>query len=207
MKLIHLSLVTLLICTSCTHIYFTEVQPKNGKRLTEMPPVLFGTWFYEYEEGWQINEFGITKIDIRKDSLGTIIDTTYTIMPLSDSLQLFKSTNSYVLNYRENSQYWEIAIFHPMSNGDIRLYEVSDPNIFAQVKGLKLVEANYYIDDEYQTVQTLDPQAESSLKFESAVFSGQMKPRSLEKVLTTTSYTLFKHDGTITEVKSESNMN
>jgi len=187
---------SLLLLASCSHIYFQEVQPRGGERLNEMPKELYGEWYGD-TEGCLINEFGITNIDFKTDSLENIIDTVYSTTPLSDSMRIYKSKGLYVLNFRENSEFWEIAIFQPQSNGDISIYNISDPKVFAKVKGLKLVEANYTIDDEYRTIYTLDPEAESSLKFESAIFSGQMKLNSLKKVLNEISPTIFKHDGTI----------
>jgi len=172
------------------------VQPRGGDRLNEMPKELYGEWYGD-TEGWLINELGLTNIDFKTDSLENIIDTVYTTTPLSDSIQIYKSEELYVLNFRGKSEYWEIAIFQPKSNGDISIYNISDPKVFAKVKGLKLVEANYTIDDKYQTVSNLEPAAESSLKFESAIFSGQMKLNSLKKILKEISPTIFKHDGTI----------
>lgn len=187
---------SLLLFTSCSHIYFQEVQPRGGDRLNEIPKGLYGEWHGD-TESWLINELGITNIDFKTDSLENIIDTVYSTTPLSDSMRIYKSEGIYVFNFRENNEYWEIAIFQPQSNGDISIYNISDPKLFAKVKGLKLVEANYTIDDEYQTVYNLDPEAESSLKFESAIFSGQMKLKSLKKVLHEISPTIFKHNGTI----------
>ncbi len=195
---------SLLLFTSCSHIYFQEVQPKGGVMLTEMPKELYGKWFEANSEGWEINQFGITKIDFKTDSMENIIDTVYSTTPLSDSMRIYKSEGLYILNYREKCEYWEIAFFQPQTNGDISIYNISDPKVFAKVKGIKLVEANYTIDDEYRTVYNLDPEAESSLKFESAIFSGQMKLKSLKKVLNETSPTIFKYDGTIYILENDS---
>lgn len=187
---------SLLLFASCSHIYFQEVQPRGGDRLNEIPKGLYGEWHGD-TEGWLINKLGITNIDFKTDSLENIIDTVHTTTRLSDSMRIYKSEGLYVLNFREKSDYWETAIFQPKSNGDIYIYNISDPKVFAKVKGLKLVEANYTIDDEYRTVYNLEPEAENSLKFESAIFSGQMKIKSLKKVLNEISPTIFKHDGTI----------
>jgi len=185
---------------SCSHIYFQEVQPKKGIYQTEMPEELFGVWFGS-TEGWQMNEYGITNIDLKTDSLNNVIDTVYRTTPLSDSVQFFKATDLYVLNARENSNYWEIMIFQAMDSGDIHVYSISDPKVFYGIKGLELESANYYIDDELRRVKTLEPEATSSLKFQSAVFSGQMKIRSLKRVLKSIPPTVLSCDSTIYEAE------
>jgi hypothetical protein len=91
-----------------------------------------------------------------------------------------------------------------MNNGDIYIYYVSDPKIFTKIKGIKLESANYYIDGELRTVKTVNPDAKSSLKFDSAVFSGQMKSASLKKVLKSLSPTVFGNDGKIYEPENDS---
>lgn len=193
----------LLLLASCSSIYFQEVQPKGGVYQTEMPNDLYGIWFGE-TEGWQINEHGITNIDFKTDSLDNIIDTLYNTTPLSDSLRVYRVNDLYVLNSRENSQYWEIVIFQPKKNGDIYLYYISDPKIFASIKGLKLEEASYYIDGELRKVKTVTPEWESSLKFDDVVFSGQMKVKSLRKVLSSLPPTILKNDSTVFVAENDS---
>jgi hypothetical protein len=188
--------VLLFLLASCSSIYFQEVQPKGGDILTEMPKELFGIWQGDSEE-WKIDEDGFTNIDYKTDSLENIIDTVYSTTSLNDSTRIYKSADFYVLNLRKNSEYWEIVVIRPMDNGDLYFYFISDPKIVAKIKGVKLESASYYIDGELRTVKTIDPEAESSLKFDSAVFSGQMKPGSLLKALKSVSPTIFGKDGKI----------
>lgn len=198
---ISISILTFLFA-SCSSIYFEEVQPKGGDHLTEMPKELFGIWHGD-SEGWRIDKYGFTNIDYKKDTLDNIIDTVYTTTPLSDSTSIYRTNDFYVLNLRENSQYWEIVIIRPMVNGDIHFFYISDPKVFTKIKGIKLEHANYYIDGELRTLKTLVPDAENSIKFESAVFSGQMKTGSLKKALKTLSPTVFGKDGKIYEPENE----
>jgi hypothetical protein len=188
--------VLLFLLASCSSIYFQEVQPKGGDILTEMPKELFGIWQGDSEE-WKIDEDGFTNIDYKTDSLENIIDTVYSTTSLNDSTRIYKSADFYVLNLRENSEYWEIVVIRPMNNGDLYFYFISDPKIVSKIKGVKLESADYYIDGELRTVKRIDPEAESSLKFDSAVFSGQMKPGSLLKALKSVSPTIFGKDGKI----------
>lgn len=203
MKLFISISILILLFASCSSIYFQEVQPKGGDNLTEMPKELFGIWHGE-SEGWKIDKYGFTNIDYETDTLNNIIDTVYKTTPLSDSTRIYRTKDFYVLNLRENSQYWEIVVIRPMDKGDIYFYYISDPKIFTKIKGIKLERANYYIDGELRTVKTVDPDAESSIKFESAVFSGQMKSGSLRKALKSLSPTVFGNDGKIYEPENDS---
>lgn len=203
MKLFTSISILLFLFASCSSIYFQEVQPKGGDNLTEIPKELCGIWHGD-SEGWKIDEYGFTNIDYQTDTLDNIIDTVYTTTPLSDSTRIYSTKDFYVLNLRENSQYWEIVVIRPMNNGDIYIYYISDPKIFTKIKGIKLESANYYIDGELRTVKTVNPDAKSSLKFDSAVFSGQMKSGSLRKALKSLSPTVFGNDGKIYEPENDS---
>jgi hypothetical protein len=188
--------ILLLLLASCSSIYFQEVQPKGGDNLTEMPEELFGIWQGD-SEGWKIDKNGFTNIDYKTDTLDNIIDTVYTITPLSDSTRIYRTKDFYVLNLRDNSQYWEIVVIRSINKGDIYFYYISDPEIFIKIKGIKLERANYYIDGELRTVKTVNPDAKTSLKFDSAVFSGQMKSESFRKALKSITPTIFGKDGKI----------
>jgi hypothetical protein len=196
MKLFISISILILLSASCSSIYFQEVQPKGGDNLTEMPKELFGIWHGD-SEGWKIDKYGFTNIDYETDTLDNIIDTVYKTTLLSDTTRIYRTKDFYVLNLRKNSQYWEIVVIRPMDNGDIYFYYISDPKIFTKIKGIKLERANYYIDGELRTLKTVDPDGESSIKFESAVFSGQMKSRSLRKALKSLTPTIFGKDGKI----------
>lgn len=196
MKLFTSIAILLFLFESCSSIYFQEVQPKGGDNLTEIPKELFGIWHGD-GEGWKIDEYGFTNIDYKTDTLDNIIDTVYVTTPLSDSTRIYRAKDFYVLNLRKNSQYWKIVVIRPMNKGDIYFYYISDPEIFTKIKGIKLEKANYYIDGELRTEKTVNPDAKSSLKFDSAVFSGQMKSGSLRKALKTLTPTIFGKDGKI----------
>jgi hypothetical protein len=162
-----------------------------------VPNELYGKWFDE-TKGWEISEKGITNIDIEIDSIGNKIDTTYKTTGLSDSLQIYKAKELYVIHSKENSDYWEIIILKPMKNGDINTYYTSDPKIFDSDKNLKLEEAIFLIDDEEKSVKTLDPDFDKSSSFESALYSGQMKMKTLRKVITSNNLMhILKIDGSI----------
>lgn len=196
MKLLIALIGLLLIVSSCSHVYFTEPQPKGGERLIVMPEDIYGIWFGG-SEGWQFNEKGITNINIETDSIGTIIDTIYETNALSDSLRIYKAKELYVIHSRSNNNYWEIAILKPMKNGDINTYYTSNPVLFTSAKGLKLEEANYYIDGELKTFKTLETDDEGSMSFENAVYSGQMSIKTLRKILDSIDPVIFKKDGSI----------
>lgn len=199
MKLFLAVILLSFIFPSCSSIYFIEPQPKGGERQPEMPKELYGLWFSE-NKGWQFNENGITFINFEIDSNANIVDTTYQLVPLSDTLRIYKAKELYVINYinsEKNNNYWEILILERVTNGDINIYYSYNPEIFAHVKGLKLEEATYYIDGEKKIVKTLNHDFESPNEFNNAVFSGQMTNKTLRKLITKISPIIFKKDGSI----------
>ena len=199
MKLFLAVILLSFIFSSCSSIYFIEPQPKGGERESEMPKELYGLWFGE-NEGWQFNENGITAINFEIDSIENIVDTTYQLLPLSDTFRIYKAKELYVINLinsEKNNNYWEIVIFERVTNGDINIYYPYKPEIFAHVKGLKLEEATYYIDGEKKIVKTLTPDFESPNEFNNAVFSGQMTIKTLRKLITKIPPIIFKKDGSI----------
>ena len=193
-----MSLIALsLFFTSCVHIYFLEPQPKGGERLTEFPQELFGTWWGQ-EGGVRINEVGITDIDFITDSVENVIDTVYETMVLCDTFRIYQAKELFVLNVQKEGANWELLAFKPLKNGDIEYYTFTQPEVFIKDSGLELLEATYIIDGESRQVTTLDPSFEESIEFESAVFSGQMKLKTLRKALKNDdSKCVFKSDGTI----------
>lgn len=118
-----LSIVTFIL-SSCIHVYFIESQPKGGIFLTEFPEELHGQWFIENSEV-KLEKNGLCFLEIRKDSLSNTIDTIHEEMKLSDTFQLYKAKQFYVLNYRDNKNYWEIVVIEKHRNGDIYFYETS----------------------------------------------------------------------------------
>ena len=196
MKLILVSLLTLILLGSCVHVYFTELQPKGGKYLTEIPKELHGTWM-DGHDGVKIHAGGFSEIKIKTVTMNGNVDTVHTAYSLCDTFQLYKSKELYVFHYQDKSDYWEIAVLTIEKNGDLYLYSTVEPKTFADDKGLKLEEAKFTIDDSAVTEKTLNPEYDESISFQSAIFSGQMKTKTLRKVVTPKNLNLvFKKDGT-----------
>jgi hypothetical protein len=197
MKYIILALCgLLLLVASCSHIYYQEVQPKGGERLTEIPKELHGSWFDE-NDGWQLDATGMTNMDVNIDTITLVQDTLRKFNPLSDSLRIYRAQNLYVLHFRTKKPYWEIVVLQPYPNGDLAVYYLSDPEKVAKLKGLKLVSADFTYEEELRTVPTLEPEGIDSLNFKSALFSGQMTVKGMKKLLKTNGHSLFRQDGTV----------
>lgn len=192
--------LSLVICflSSCSSIYFHEIQPKGGERLSEIPKELHGTW-YSDSEGWKIDEEGFTNIDFRKDTLNNIIDTVYKTTLLSDSTRIYRAKDYFFLNYRENTDYWEVIVIAPQKHSDINFFLLSDPEICHNIRGIQLEKANYSIDGELQSFHEIkeDFEGEHEVRFESAIFLGQMNVRSLKKALKRAKPTIFAKNGLI----------
>ena len=171
MKLFPLIIGLLLVLSSCGVVYFIEPQPKGGELQLEVPKELYGKWFGN-AEGWQIDKNGLTNININTDSVG---NKTYTNGVVSE-FTVYKAKELYIAHTKGHGDYWEIIILKPMKNGDINVYYSPDPKLFAHDKNLKLVD---------------------SLSFNSAVYTGQMKMKTLRKILTSENLTILKKDGFI----------
>jgi len=117
---------------------------------------------------------------------------------LSDTFQLYKAKELYVFHYKEKSDYWELIVITIQKNGDLNLYMTAEPKIYAVDTRLKLEEANFIIDDLEVSIKTLNPGFEESLEFRSAIFSGQMKTKTLRKIVAPEHLNIvFKKDGTL----------
>jgi hypothetical protein len=186
----------MLLFSSCATIYFSEPQPAGGQRLYEVPKELYGKWFGE-TEGWQINNHGLTNINIKTDSTGNISYNEGIITQLSDSFRIYKAKELYIVHSKEHGDYWELTVFKPMKNGDINMYYTSDPHTFISDNNLILEGANFTYEDTLISFNTLNPEGKDSLTFSSAVYSGQMKMKTLRKILTPKNLTVLRKDGTI----------
>lgn len=187
-----------LLITSCNHVYFTEIQPKDGVKMKIIPSDIHGFWNDEYGS-IQIHGTGFTDTEYNLDSNDVFIDSTSQTFNLSDSFMLFKAEDMYVFNVKYKSDYWEIVVLSKQENGDLHYYDASSyPEAFENDSNLSLVEAKYTIDDEDKIVHELDPEFDSNLSFQYAIFSGQMSINTLREVMNPEYLqTVYKVDGTL----------
>lgn len=196
LKIFYFIALSILIA-SCSHIYFTEPQPKCGVPLTEIPNELHGVW-RDQNGGLEIHKNGFNEFRYELDSITNSFDTIVENVNLSDSFKLFKAKDLYVFNAKYKSEYWEFAILTKQKNGDIHYYTTSEPDIFIKDRNLKLIEAKYNIDDEEKILKTINPDFEDHISFEYAIFSGQMKFKTLKKIITNENLMhVYKNNGTL----------
>ena len=185
------------ILSSCVQVYFIEPQPKGGILLTEIPEELQGKWTLASSE-FIIDKRGYTFYQIGTDTLSNSSDTIYERVNLTDSVRLYKSKRFYIVNSREDDKNWEIVVIKKLRNGDIYLYETRDPEFYIKDRNLKLVSAKYEIDDRDTIVGSLNPYFEGSSRFQSAIFSGQMKLKGIKKIAKKKNIIfILKKDGTL----------
>jgi len=185
-----------IVITSCSHIYFTEPQPRGGIPLFEIPNELHGVWS-DQNGGIEIHKYGYNEFKYELDSVTNSFDTLIKYMNLSDSFKLFRAKELYVFNAKLKSKYWEIAILTKQKNGDIHYYVTSEPDVFVKDRNLKLIEAKYNIDDEEKIIKTINPDFEDHISFKYAIFSGQMKYKTLRKIITNENLMqVYKKNGT-----------
>jgi hypothetical protein len=171
----------LFVLSSCVRIYFKDPQPKGGILLKEFPKELCGEWMEK--GGLLVEKDGISFIEFEKDTLNNTVDTIYQKAYLSDSVSLYKAKDIYVLNTRKQGQHWEIFALSIQNNGDINVYQITEPQLFAKDKNLHLEEARFMIDERDTIVQTLRLKYEGTQKLKSATFSGQMGIKTVKKAL------------------------
>ncbi len=181
MKTSFIFVLLLFILSSCVSVYFKDPQPKDGVLLHEIPPELCGKWMEK--GGLLVEKDGISFIEFEKDTLNNTVDTIYQKAYLSDSVQLYKAKDIYVLNTRKQGQHWEILALSIQNNGDINVYQITEPQLFAKDKNLHLEEARFMIDERDTIVQTLRLKYEGTQKLKSATFSGQMKVKTLQNAM------------------------
>mgnify|MGYP006893251327 CR=1 FL=1 len=187
-----------MLMASCAHVYFTDVQPRKGQRLMEIPTELHGTW-HTLKGSTEIHAKGITILEMIEDSTetGTEIREEYKYMNLSEDFQLYQSKDLYVFNLRESrAKYWEFGMLQKKDNGDINYYTCNDPNSYLFEKNLKLIEAKYTDGEEEKTFSKM--QNNSELTLEHVVFKGKMDHNTLVKLLVQENLmNIYKKDGTI----------
>ncbi len=189
MKSVIVLLISSFLLFSCAHIYFTEVQPKEGKQLKEIPKELLGEWKTGEKEVLRLEKTGMTTINFKTD------DTITIETPLSDTFQLFMADGIYVFNYKERNSPWEIMVVQVQENGDINLYQNLDPKLYTKDKNLKLLSSTYEVDGtelEFKDLQTGD-----EYEFVQATFSGKMYSQTLRSIINTDNLvSILKTDGT-----------
>lgn len=195
MKKLAISAVLTLVLASCTHVYFINPQPKGAKQQSEIPKELCGKWDNEFG-GVKIESGKITMYDISRDSLDNIIDTNYTINPLSDMFRLYKVEDLYVFNLTEHEGYWEVGVVSIEKNGDIITYYISDVDALSNDPDLKVVEANYLVGEEEVILSELNVDYDETEFLMHVVFSGQMTISLLRKMMVPENILyVFKPDG------------
>lgn len=184
---------------SCSHVYFNEPQPKGGKRLKEIPAELCGVWMNE-EKRYSIVASGFYESNIFMDTISMEMDTAVFWNPLSDTTRLYRAKDLFVYhNKRNGNPYWEISVLEVQKNGDVNLYYTDDPELFRYEKGLKLIEVSVNMNDT-TLVMTEIPPLNDSTSVNYVVFDGQMKLKSLRKMVATPYLKYrFHKDGTLEE--------
>ncbi len=196
--------ITSLLLAGCSHVYFTDPQPAGGRHLTSIPEELHGTWMND-DEGVRIEAAGFTEVKVKRDSLTGSMDTVFRLTPLSDTFCIYRSKDLYILHFRDKTDGpWEIAVMDKQQNGDIHLYYTTDPHLFSHDPKLHLEWAKYSVDEEDITVDELDPELELSGEFHSALYSGQMKHKTLRSIVREQHLiNIFRRDGKLISVSQD----
>ncbi|MFT5861001.1 MAG: hypothetical protein ACI865_003119 [Flavobacteriaceae bacterium] len=211
------SLIVLLILVSfshisCVHVYFKEPQTLEGVQLSEIPNELQGVWLEveddendNHQNGISFDAKGLDDLRINKFEQTGNVDTLHRRTNLSDSLRLYKSGKFYLVNSRENSEYWEVTVLR-IRHGDIFIYDCRDPDIYLKDQNLTLEEVGYsqLASEEDLIVKTMIEETSDTLKFQHALYSGQMSSKTVRRIAKKRNLQLImREDGSVWSRKNE----
>ncbi|MCO5260365.1 MAG: hypothetical protein M9916_09495 [Crocinitomicaceae bacterium] len=170
MKALFTILSISLVLFSCTTTYFTQIQPKDGAILSEIPKEYQGEWIVD-DSRLTIKPSTVTlsedieKVNDKKSIRGT---ETYTI---SDSF-VVKSAGKYcVFNVKEDSM-WVIFIFKHVADDNIEIYHpyINDKRI--KKTGLS------YLHPQNQSIED-----SLEVKDRNTYIGGQIPSNKLKKII------------------------
>jgi hypothetical protein len=194
MKTLYFLTFLSVIITSCSSVSFLEPQPIGGTLLNEIPKELHGNWSVE-RDSIAINKNGF---DINGQSIGPAH------IILIDTFRLYKANNYYVFNFsKKDKEKWEIILLKKLKNGDINIYETRDYRLFANDKNLKIESINYSTFGNENNLDTTVNQINQDLHkksdYQTAIFSGRMNIKTLDKITKNNKNIIFtlKKNGTI----------
>lgn len=188
-------LVLAALLTACNTVDFYQPQPLNGERLSAIPQELQGVWKVPEGERIEYTAEYFREEHFQKDSLGTVIDTTWQYTYLSDSIQLFRGEKYFVFNAQNDEGYWNFIVHRLEKNGAIGLYYCDDYTVYGKMKGLIMdsvfLNSQYYVDDldefAYKDTVLIHPTIKEidALEYDNiddVLVSGQIRIKDLKKV-------------------------
>jgi hypothetical protein len=216
MKFLIFPLVLLLV-VSCTSVEFSQPQPVGGERLTTMPAELLGTWHAPTGESLIFKDNYVQAQDFKKDSLGTVVDTTYEYTYLADSTFLLKADKYFVFNELTESGTYRIMVAQQEKKDAIGFYLCLDAPFYGKIKSVQLdsadVQIQYYDEDlgeeVYYDSLLIQPSSKDLMDSRVSLIStlwigGQLRTKDLKKICRE-EYLYFRlmPDGTIQLPKKE----
>lgn len=144
-----ISLLLLVVLSSCVEVGFKHPMPSKGKTLETIPPKIIA---YYTEQGSDSGENGGNKLNI--NDLNSDIDVN---APLSDNTILKLWKGNYFLNQKEDSL-WHIIMVKPGPNNSFEAYQLDGGNeeTLAKLKRITKVKEIRSDDGELDLV-ILDP--------------------------------------------------
>ena len=212
MKRIHRTIVpliaivlTVLSTTSCTSVYFDQPQSAGGEQLRSVPSELQGTWV-GMNDTLRLDDQRMIRLHTEYDSLDNPIETQVLEYPLSDTIQLYKSGDLYVVNMLRRDYGWEILVVEKKPDGTLFWYYPLTEPFFGTGGGLKVdrVERTRYIESADSVIT--QPVVNRSVKrvegesINTVYYKGNMKAKKLRMILREDNiYWQLNPDGTIEE--------
>ncbi len=190
--------------TSCSSVYFTDLQTLGGKELSNLPNELRGTW-YDANTGYSSEKLGFKKFEINDNN--QIIDSTVKELAVfNNDFKLFKSGEYYIANQRVEKFFWDVSIFKPFENGDIHFWMLDEYKTSLKMNEFLKLEWAVFGEgvDKKETFRTLHPDLSDTSYFDKALFSGQLDLINLENLLAQTEPIVLKKEGAILTPHDES---
>jgi len=201
--LVGLLFIGLLFFSSCLSVYFDQPQPKNGVEQNTIPEEMQGRW-ESSTSTIIISKNCMIAIDLEENDSGDLIAKDTTLMCLSDSINIQKANEYFIVNLLDRNGNWGICAADILSDGTINWYYPATTPFFGKRGGLKVRKVTYTYKKETGKRKTsplfkkcLKPNKEN-WEINEVYYTGQFKIKNIDKIIIPENlFWSLKPDGTI----------
>ena len=180
--------ISILLFTSCLSVYFDQQQPKNGIVQHTIPEEMQGRWG-DSTGTLVISDDCMITFKLKADSLGNLVASDTTQMCLSDSINIQKANEYYIVNLLDSDANWSICAIKVFDDGTINWYYPATPPFFGKGCGLKVRKVTYTSKIESENrkktpffKKCLKPD-EDKWEINEVSYTGQFRIKDIEKII------------------------
>ena len=134
--------IGLLFFSSCVSVHFDQPQPKNGVEQNTIPEEMQGRWASSTST-IIISQNCMIAIDLEKNESGDLVEKDTTLMCLSDSINIQKANEYFIVNLLDRNGNWGICAVDILPDGTINCYYPTSSPFFGRGSGLKVQKVTY----------------------------------------------------------------